>query len=117
MRLADGNCNDARCAPKTGRRLHATCVDESPVGPKKPSHDATKMLMDDLLALEPGDHVYDATVTVLGEFIRLHEHGVLFPQARKSDIDLAALGDRMQARKRTLTLATALPSGVPRPRT
>ena len=103
-------CRAMRMAIEVGR-----LIDES-----RAEHDATKSLMDDLLALEPGDRVYDATVTVLSEFIRLHaeeEHRVLFPQARKSDVDLAALGDRMQARKRTLTLATALPSRVTGPRT
>ena len=51
-----------------------------------------------------GDH-YDATVTVLGEYIDHHvkeEEGEMFSKARKADIDSAALGEELAIRKAEL---------------
>jgi len=51
-----------------------------------------------------GDH-YDATVTVLSEYIDHHvkeEEGEMFSKARKADIDSAVLGEEMAVRKAEL---------------
>ena len=61
-------------------------------------HDSAKALIAQLRAGHPGDDHYDATVMVLGEYIRHHvkeEHGEIFPKARKAKVDLKALGERM----------------------
>jgi hypothetical protein len=63
------------------------------------------MLIDQLENMEPDDPNYYATFTVLGEYVMHHvkeEEGEMFPQAKKSDIDLEALGRRMQERKSEL---------------
>ena len=51
------------------------------------------------------DPNYYATFTVLGEYVRHHvkeEQGEMFPAAKKAKVDLAALGERMRARKEEL---------------
>ena len=55
--------------------------------------------------MSPEDDLYDAKVKVLGEQIDHHvkeEEGEMFPEARKSEMDLAELGARMLARKNQL---------------
>jgi hemerythrin-like domain-containing protein len=53
---------------------------------------------------------YFATFTVLGEYVRHHireEQGEMFPAAKRAKVDLAALGERMRARKDELTKEVA----------
>jgi hypothetical protein len=64
------------------------------------------------LAVRPGDELYDAKVTVLGEYIAHHvrqEREEMFPKVRKSGIDLAALGEKLRARRQELQ---ALPEAL-----
>ena len=45
--------------------------------------------------MKPGDALYDARFTVLGDYISRHvreEQEAMFPQARKANVDGAALG-------------------------
>jgi len=52
--------------------------------------------------MEPGDEMFDAKVTVLGEYIKHHvkeEHTEMFPKVRKTKLDLRELGMRMAFRK------------------
>jgi hemerythrin superfamily protein len=68
-------------------------------------HDSAKTLIDQLHGMEPGDERYDATVTVLGEYIQHHvneEHKEMFPKAKKAKIDLRHLGEEIAARKEEL---------------
>src|SRR5919199_1960286 len=71
-------------------------------------HDGAKVLVNDIEAAEPSDDFYDAKVKVLQEEIEHHvkeeerQSGNLFSQARKADVDLAALGEQMAARKAEL---------------
>ncbi len=68
-------------------------------------HAGAKELIDQLQDMEPGDELYDAKVTVLGEEIEHHateEEKQMFPKVRKSKLDTAALGAQMQERKQVL---------------
>ena len=52
--------------------------------------------------MSDGEALYDAKVTVLGEYIEHHvkeEHSEMFPKARRSGVDLMGLGEQMRARK------------------
>lgn len=68
-------------------------------------HASAKELIAQIEAMSADDDLYDAKVTVLGEYVDHHvkeEEGELFPKCRKSDMDLEGLGDAMAARKEEL---------------
>jgi hypothetical protein len=81
-------------------------------------HDAAKLLINDLLAAEPDEEFYDAKVKVLKEEIEHHvyeeerQNNSMFAQARKSDVDLQALGTQLKTRKEDL-MGQAETSGLP----
>ncbi len=79
-------------------------------------HQSLKDIIARLRKAPTSDPLYDAGVQVLGEYVKHHvreEESEIFPKARSADLDLAALGERLQARKVSL-----LASGAPaRPRT
>ena len=67
-------------------------------------HDAAKKLIAEIEASGPDDDYYDSKVKVLSEMIKHHvkeeeQPGGMFAEARKSDMDLDALGEQMAARK------------------
>ena len=69
-------------------------------------HETARMLIDQLENMDTDDPNYFATFTVLGEYVRHHvkeEQGEMFPAAKKAKVDLAALGERMRARKEELS--------------
>ena len=69
-------------------------------------HASLKRLIGKIEKGSPDSHEYDAQVKVLGEYVKHHvkeEQNELFPMARKSDIDLAALGEQLMTRKSELT--------------
>ena len=81
-------------------------------------HDGAKVLINDIMAGGRDDAFYDAKVKVLSEEIKHHvkeeeapSEG-MFAQARKTDVDLVALRDRMMARKQELK-AQAEAGGLP----
>jgi hemerythrin superfamily protein len=68
-------------------------------------HATIKSLVSQLEEMEPGDELYDATFIVLAEYVRHHvkeEEGEIFPKAKKADLDLLALGEKLLERKRAL---------------
>lgn len=71
-------------------------------------HDGAKMLLAEIEEGEPSGEYYDAKMSVLAEMIRHHVHEEeafvrgLFAQARRSDIDLDALGEKLAKRKEQL---------------
>ena len=68
-------------------------------------HASAKDLIAQIEAMSPDDALYDAKVIVLGEYIDHHvkeEEGEMFPKCRKSDMDLVALGEAIDARKAEL---------------
>lgn len=73
-------------------------------------HASAKKLIAEIEAMAPGDRLYDAKVTVLGEYIDHHveeEESEMFPESRDSPLDLKALGVQMAARKAELMAEAA----------
>lgn len=65
-------------------------------------HASAKQLIAEIRAMKAGDRLFDAKVTVLGEYIDHHveeEENEMFPESRDSDLDLKALGAMLAARK------------------
>ena len=81
-------------------------------------HDAAKLLVAEIEAGNgQSDEFFDAKVQVLSEEIEHHvqeEEKELFPQARKADLDLKALGEQLSARKKEL-IKEYKASGLPGP--
>ena len=72
----------------------------------KVEHASAKDLIAQLEDASPTDDLFDAKVTVLGEYIKHHvkeEHEELFPKCRKARMDLKAIGAAMAARKKELS--------------
>lgn len=68
-------------------------------------HASAKQLIAEIQSMRAGDRLFDAKVTVLGEYIEHHveeEEGEMFPESRDSDLDLAALGKQLADRKAEL---------------
>jgi hemerythrin superfamily protein len=70
-------------------------------------HAGAKSLIAQIQRMSPSDDYFDAKVTVLSEMIKHHvkeeeQPGGMFAEAKKSDMDLHALGEEMMARKREL---------------
>jgi hemerythrin superfamily protein len=81
-------------------------------------HDAAKLLMAEIEAGSgKTDDFFDAKVQVLSEQIKHHveeEEKELFPEVRKAEIDLKALGEQLAERKKEL-MKEYKASGVPEP--
>lgn len=68
-------------------------------------HASVKELIAQVQDVEPDGEMYDARVKVMGEFVKHHvkeEQNEMFPQVRKTRLDLVALGEEMAARKAEL---------------
>jgi hemerythrin superfamily protein len=79
---------------------HRIDVDEAFV-----EHYLVKSLIEKFSAMKAGDTGFDATFKVLKENVTHHveeEESELFPEIRKTGVDLAALGKKIEARKATL---------------
>ena len=69
------------------------------------AHATAKDLIDQLLAMDPDDALYDAKVLVLGDYVALHireEEDEIFPRIETSEIDLDELGAELRARRAEL---------------
>jgi len=68
-------------------------------------HASAKQLIAEIQAMSPDQPLYDAKVTVLGEYVNHHveeEEKEMFPESRDSDLDLKALGVQLAERKAQL---------------
>lgn len=69
-------------------------------------HESAKSLIAQIQSMDPADPMYDAKVTVLGEYINHHveeEETEMFPMVKKSkELDLKAMGAQIAARKEEL---------------
>ncbi|MGE3774643.1 MAG: hemerythrin domain-containing protein [Gammaproteobacteria bacterium] len=65
-------------------------------------HSTARELIGQIESMEPGEELYDAKVTVLGEYVNHHveeEEKEIFKLAKKSDLDLDAIGEELAARR------------------
>jgi len=68
-------------------------------------HAGAKHLIGEIESMKPGDDLYDAKITVLGEQIKHHvkeEEEELFPECESSKMDVVAVGKQMATRKTEL---------------
>ena len=85
--------------------VRAAIDDEDLMDEAEVEHAGARELIAQLQDMEPGDDLYDAKVTVLGENVDHHvkeEQDEMFPKAKKAKLDLDALGAEMMERKREL---------------
>lgn len=88
--------------------VRAAIEDEDLMNEAQVEHQSAKELIAQLENMEPSDPLYAATFTVLGEYVQHHvkeEESEMFPQVKKAEIDLKALGEEMMARKEALMAA------------
>lgn len=68
-------------------------------------HTSAKELIAQIQGMDVSDPMFDAKVTVLGEYIDHHvkeERSEMFPKARATKVDLVKLRDQLQMRKEEL---------------
>jgi len=68
-------------------------------------HHVAKMLIAELEQMQEDDEHFEAKFTVLAESVRHHikeEEGEMLPRAKKTDVDMKALGEKMMERKEQL---------------
>ena len=85
--------------------VRAADVDEDLLDEAAVEHASAKDLIAQIQSMSPEDDLYDAKVTVLGEYINHHvqeEEGEMFPKCRKADMDLAELAQQLSERKAEL---------------
>jgi hemerythrin-like domain-containing protein len=71
-------------------------------------HASVKDLIAQVEGKTPDGEMYDARVKVMGEFVKHHvkeEQNEMFPKAKKTKLDMVALGEQMAARKQELMSA------------
>ena len=119
-KLAEQICNELKVRTLLEEEIFYPAfqgkIEEDTLAEAFVEHDGAKVLVNDILASSPDDEYYEAKVKVLSEEIEHHvkeeESGKegMFPQCRKTDVDLVELRDRMLARKAELgELLSSLP--------
>ena len=89
-------------AVRDASRSNEDLIDEAIV-----EHASAKELIAQIVAMAPGEDLYDAKVKVLSEQIDHHvleEESEIFPRARDAEIDLQAMGSQSAARKAEIEL-------------
>jgi hemerythrin superfamily protein len=80
-------------------------VDDDLLDEAAVEHASAKDLIAQIQSMGPDDDLYDAKVTVLGEYINHHvqeEEGEMFPKCRRAKMDLAELATALAQRKAEL---------------
>ena len=83
----------------------AAIKDKSLVPEATVEHQSMKDLIGQIQSHSPDDALFEAKVTVLGEYVKHHvkeEQNEMFPKARKSKLDLKKLGEELRVRKEEL---------------
>jgi len=80
-------------------------VEEDLLDEAEVEHASAKDLIAQIQSMSPDDELYDAKVTVLGEYVEHHvqeEEGEMFPKCRRAKMDLAGLAEQLAERKSEL---------------
>lgn len=86
-------------------RLRDAIDDDLLLDEAEVEHGTAKDLIAQISEMSPEDDLYDARVTVLGEYIDHHvkeEREEIFVKARKSKLDLVSMADELSQRKMEL---------------
>jgi hemerythrin superfamily protein len=100
------------------KQVESNLLDEAQV-----EHDGSKVLIADILRASAGSGYYNAKVKTLSEYIKHHvgeeeqARSGIFAKAQKAGVDMAGLGQKLQARKQELTAqGEAVTADPPQPR-
>lgn len=80
-------------------------VDEDLVDEAEVEHASAKDLIGQIQGMQPDDDLYDAKVTVLGEYVNHHveeEESQMFPKARRAKVDMEGLLGQLKERRTAL---------------
>lgn len=83
----------------------AALEDEDLLDEAEVEHASAKQLIAEIKAMKAGDRLFDAKVTVLGEYINHHveeEEEEMFPETEDTELDLKAIGTQLAERKAEL---------------
>lgn len=86
-------------------QLREAISDDALLDEAEVEHSTAKDLIAQISAMDPQDDLYDAKVTVLGEYIDHHvkeEREEMFVKARRSTLDLVAVAKALKQRKAVL---------------
>ena len=106
--LADEICSELTVHAQVEEEIFYPAVrealrkDQDLLDEAKVEHASLKDLIAQIDGASPGEALFDAKVTVLGEYVKHHvkdEQNELFPKVRKTKLDLKALRDEVEARK------------------
>jgi hypothetical protein len=108
--LAEQICNELTVHAQIEEEIFYPAVreairDEDLIDEATVEHQSAKDLIAQIQPGGSGDELLEAKVTVLGEYVRHHvreEQNELFPQVRKTRLDLKALGQQLMQRKEEL---------------
>jgi hemerythrin superfamily protein len=110
QQLVQATCEDLKLHTTLEEEIFYPAVrealdDEDIMNEAQVEHETAKMLIEQLENMGADDPNFHATFTVLGEYVMHHvkeEESEMFPQVKKSDLDLEELGTRMRARMQEL---------------
>lgn len=108
--LAEKICNELTVHAQIEEEIFYPAIrkaikDEMLMNEAAVEHTSAKDLIAQIQGMTPADAMFDAKVTVLGEYIDHHvkeERTEMFPKARASKVDLVAMREVLQNRKEEL---------------
>ena len=111
--LAEQICNELKVHAQIEEEIFYPAArevirDEDLLDEATVEHQSAKDLISQIQSGGPSDELFDAKVRVLGEYVKHHvreEQNELFPQVRKTKLDLKELGEQLMARKQELMAA------------
>jgi hypothetical protein len=85
--------------------LRESIDDQDMMDEAEVEHASAKQLIAELNAMQPGDELYNAKFTVLGEYVKHHveeEEKEIFKEAKKAKMDLEGMAEEMMQRRMEL---------------